>query len=189
MDFPISRMFPDGSFVSFGDAEALLFYFFLYAFAGLLLENTHNRVLGGSFWKENFLRGPYKPMYGLAPLCLLLLTGPGTGFWTRAFLCLAVPTLVEYASGALLKGMFHRTYWDYSGLRYQLQGHVCAGYSLCWLGLCLMLLYFLHPAAATFYGWLSPLWHQVWYVAALWFAGDVVWTTVTCLKGMPVAAK
>ncbi|WP_438449088.1 putative ABC transporter permease [Gorillibacterium sp. sgz5001074] len=185
----LGSLLPAETLLRYDDVEALIFYFLLYSFAGLLLENTYNAALGGSFRKANFLQGPYKPMYGIAPVTLLLLTGPETGFWTRAVLCLTVPTVVEYLSGVMLKELFHRTYWDYSHFRHQLHGHICVPYSLCWLGLCLVFLYVLHPYAASFYYWLEPVWHRVWLLPASWFLGDAAYTVGTSLRHPPVAAE
>lgn len=114
-----------------------LFYFTVYSFLGWVLEGSYNLYSAGTFRKEGFLKGPFKPMYGCAPL--LLLTGQGIGLPLPVFLMLAliVPSAVEFVSGWLLKGIFRKQWWDYSGMPYQLQGHICLKFSLYWWG-CLL---------------------------------------------------
>ena len=49
---------------------ALIFYFMVYAFFGWCLENFTSLATKGTFFKANFMKGPFKPMYGLAPVIL-----------------------------------------------------------------------------------------------------------------------
>lgn len=42
-----------------------------YSFGGWLLEGLYHLLMTGSFWKANFLLGPFKPMYGIAAVLLL----------------------------------------------------------------------------------------------------------------------
>lgn len=48
-------------------------------------------------------------------------------------LCLIVPTTVEYLSGLLTRHIFHQDYWDYSMLKFNLQGLICPQFSICWM--------------------------------------------------------
>lgn len=157
--------------------ESLLFYFLLYSCFGWLLENTYSWVLGEGFRKRNFLQGPYKPMYGVAPVLLLVLTGPYSHLWWKVLLCLVIPSLVEYGSGALLKGFFHVTYWDYSGFRYQLHGLICLPFSLCWLVLCLVMLYGIHPLVVKLHALMLPVWQPIWLGAGALLIADALWSS------------
>lgn len=109
-----------------------LFYFMAYSVCGWFLENVYSLATRGVFWKEGFMKGPYKPMYGFAPLLLLHFGREAPNPFLMLGLCFAVPTAVEYASGMLLQGLFGRQWWDYSNNRWQLQGHICLRFSLYW---------------------------------------------------------
>lgn len=157
-------------------AGEIWFYFLLYSLLGWLLENGHSFFTRGEFWKEGFLKGPFKPMYGVAPLLLLMLCREGSSPVLVALLCLLVPTVVEGVSGYLLHTLFGRKFWDYSANRGQLGGYVCLRYSLYWGVLSLLVLNVLHPLAVLAYRSLAPVWHVAGPVFLLLFAADLLWT-------------
>lgn len=156
-------------------AYALVFYFMVYAFAGWILENGYSRAVAGT-WKEPFLWGPFKPMYGLAPVLLLLLAGGGLHWSLLLLFCFLVPSAVEYASGWLLQKLFHRRWWDYTGLRFQLHGHVCLRFSFYWLLLCFGCLYALHPLIAALYASVVRVWLPVCPLFVVYLLTDLIWT-------------
>jgi uncharacterized membrane protein len=153
---------------------AILFYFTMYAFIGWLLENSYNFITKGTFFKANFLWGPFKPMYGIAPLLLVFLISPSTHWAVVVLLCFFIPTLVEYASGALLQKLFNRQWWDYSDAPMQLHGHICLPFSLCWVFLSMICLIWVHPAMVTMYGVIEPFWTWIGAAAGLYFLADFV---------------
>lgn len=69
------------------------FRLMLYSFGGWLLEGLYQLLMTGSFWKPNFLLGPFKPMYGIASVLLLAVRPLGK----RAFFFFAqlIPLGVE----------------------------------------------------------------------------------------------
>ncbi|MCL6460060.1 MAG: putative ABC transporter permease [Gorillibacterium sp.] len=140
-----------------GVAE-IVFYFSVYSFAGWLLENTFSWVLTGVFWKEGFLLSPHKPMYGIAPVIILLFVAKGLPLGITLLLCLVVPTTVELLSGIMLDKGFHHRYWDYSQLPLQYHGYICLPFSLAWLGLSALCIYGMHPTVAAIYHYLTPVW-------------------------------
>lgn len=161
-----------------------LFYFTVYSFLGWVLEGSYNLYSAGTFRKEGFLKGPFKPMYGCAPL--LLLTGQGIGLPLPVFLMLAliVPSAVEFVSGWLLKGIFRKQWWDYSGMPYQLQGHICLKFSLYWWGLSIACIYGLQPLVHFLYRHVEQVWTPVIPLAMLLFSADLLWTFRTRRRGL-----
>lgn len=117
-----------------------------YSFCGWLLEGLYHLLLTGSFWKANFLMGPFKPMYGIAAVWLLQINSvEKKKFWPVA---LVVPLLVEYASGFWLKNAFGLQYWDYSGYKYNIDGLICGQFAVLWVGLAYVLVYGIQPKLA-----------------------------------------
>lgn len=108
-----------------------LFYFSVYSCFGWILENSYSYIKQKKFLKDNFFLGPFKPMYGISPLLLILLTEFRMPLFFFLICCFLVPTIVEYVSGVMLYRFFNRKYWDYSHMRYQFQGHVSLIFSLC----------------------------------------------------------
>lgn len=155
-----------------GTAE-LLFYFSVYAFSGWLLENVYSYFTAHDFYKDNFFIGPFKPMYGFAPILLLLLISPAASWLNVFFLCLLIPTAVEYLSGALLQKITGKKWWDYSHFPFQLHGHICLHFSMCWMILSVICLLWIHPALVFIYGRVSGLWAFIWPAALFYFFGEL----------------
>ena len=55
--------------------QLYLFYFFLFAFFGWLMETAYSFVMLGHFTKRGFLYGPLCPLYGYGALILILFLG------------------------------------------------------------------------------------------------------------------
>lgn len=157
-------------------AGQYFFYFMIYSFLGWVLEGTYNLYSNGSFRKEGFLKGPFKPMYGFAPLLLLIARDLTLPFPMFLLLALVVPSAVEYVSGWLLKSVFHKQWWDYSRMSYQLQGHICLRFSLYWWVLSLVCVYGIQPIMELLYSRVQPIWEVILPVVGLYFVADLLWT-------------
>ena len=98
------------------------------------------------------MKGPFKPMYGIASTILILynqiLDIDGIPL---ILLCFLIPTTVEYISGYMLKHIFNKIYWDYSNLKYNIHGFVTLKFSLYWTVLSFIGIYFLQPAVYNIY--------------------------------------
>ena len=164
-------------------AESYFFYFILYSFLGWVLEGTYNLYSNGSFRKEGFMKGPFKPMYGFAPLLLLMARDLEVSFPLFLLLALVIPSTVEWISGWLLKTLFHRQWWDYSGMNFQFMGHICLRFSLYWWALCVACIYGFQPLLEFFYYWIEPFWRLALPVVAFFFTADVLWTLWTRRRG------
>lgn len=152
---------------------AMIFYFTIYSFLGWLLENSYSYFTKRIFLKEGFFWGPFKPMYGFAPVLLVYLITQSTHWAVILFLCFLVPTLVEYVSGVLLQSFFHRQWWDYSKHRIQLQGHICLSFSVCWIFLSLLCVYWIHPILVSLYASFTSVWTYVAPLVILYFFAEL----------------
>ncbi|WP_025701190.1 putative ABC transporter permease, partial [Paenibacillus forsythiae] len=88
----------------------------------------------------------------------------------------AVPTAVEYVTGALLKLIFRRRWWDYSDKAYQLDGHVCLLFSLYWWGLCALCIAAVHPMMTALYLLTADIWSVLLPIVVFGFAADLALT-------------
>lgn len=129
----------------------IFFYFLLYAFGGWILENVYSWKTTGVFFKENFLKIPIKPMYGIAPVLLVYGAEIFPHWMIIVCLCFLIPSTVEYVTGIFLEKYFGRKWWDYSDEAFQLHGHICLRFSLYWVFLSIGVLYFLHPMVSSLY--------------------------------------
>lgn len=173
MNIPIFSFSGDTALAVVGQ---YFFYFIVYSFLGWVLEGTYNLYSNGSFHKEGFLKGPFKPMYGFAPLLLLMARDLALPLPIFLLLALVIPSVVEYVSGWLLKTLFHKQWWDYSNMSYQLQGHICLRFSLYWWILSVACIYIVQPLMERLYAVVHPIWIVILPIVGIYFITDLVWT-------------
>ena len=153
----------------------LFFYFTIYSLGGWLLENVYNVIRSKPFFKPNFLVGPFKPMYGFAPVLLLIIIRPNMPLWLVLSFCFLIPLVVEYFTGWLLVTFFGKRYWDYRDLPFQLHGHIALGYALCWIVLSYSILTIVHPYVQRLYQWLYRDWKFLALVYFVYFSLELLW--------------
>lgn len=152
--------------------EAFVFYFMIYSFLGWLLENSYSLMINEGFFKPSFLKGPFKPMYGIAPVLLLIFTTKETPWIVLIILCFFIPSIVEYTTGAMLQRFFRRQYWDYSQLPMQINGHICFPFTVCWLLLSLICIKWIHPFVSAIHQMAGADWLWIYPVILLYFLAE-----------------
>lgn len=130
----------------------IMFNFILYSFIGWMLEEMYSFIITKKFNTDGFLISPLKPMYGTA-FFLLVLSNERLSIngIPLIFLCFLIPTGIEYISGYILKKIFNKTYWDYSHLKYNINGLISLKFSLYWTTLSFAGICLLQPAIHNFY--------------------------------------
>lgn len=93
----------------------ILFYFFIYSFAGWILEVSYWLIQEGYFINRGFFLGPFCTMYGFGSLIIVKLLSkykdePKTVF----FLSIILAAILEMITSYLLKRLFNIWLWDYS---------------------------------------------------------------------------
>lgn len=163
--------------------------FIIYSFIGWIIEELYSFFIDGKFKKEGFLMGPFKPMYGIAIslliLCHEILKIDGIPI---ILLCFLIPTTVEYISGYLLKHIFNKVYWDYSKLKFNLQGIVTLKFSLYWTFLSFIAVYFIQPVILNIYVRQGKFLIAATMVGIIAFLVDF-FVTVKKLYGLSMAKK
>lgn len=143
----------------------IAFNLIIYSFVGWIIEELYCLVVNRKFKKDGFLRGPIKPMYGIAMctlvLCYYVLNIRGI---TMAILCFLIPTAVEYVSGYLMKLLFNKTYWNYGGNRFNLNGHICLKFSLYWMILSVIGILFFQPILNNIYIEMNSVYLKIFIV-------------------------
>lgn len=144
----------------------IFFYFCIYSFLGWNLEGLFNLFTRGHFIKSNFLILPLKPMYGIASVLLVLIKDfVPLGIFVIA--CLIIPSLIEYITAYSLFQSFGLKYWDYSESRYNVSGYICLRFSIYWMFLSLILVYWIHPLIHLFYVYSMRLWVYIFPITLL----------------------
>ncbi len=109
-------------------------FFLIYSFAGWVIEVIFHVVVGGKIINRGFLNGPVCPVYGFGMISVLLiynLIGSDNTFivFLEGFV---FTTLIELIAGFILDKFFHARWWDYSKMPLNLNGYICAGFSIIW---------------------------------------------------------
>lgn len=129
----------------------MLFWAFLfYSFGGYLLEkwfaawaHSENQV------RKGLLILPLCPVYGLGMTAVLLLPAP---LLTGPRLILsgaAATTAVEYLYHWACEKLLGVKFWNYAGVRGNLNGRICLPFTLCWGALTAAALWIFQPLLAA----------------------------------------
>jgi uncharacterized membrane protein len=127
-----------------------LWYFFIYSFAGFVLECLFARWVGAaSRSRKCLLLLPLCPVYGLGAVCIVSLPAAVRSSPALLFLFGALSaSAAEYAMGLFYKKVWGVSFWSYEGLPGSVRGLVCLPFSAAWGALSLMLVYAVHPLAS-----------------------------------------
>jgi uncharacterized membrane protein len=122
-----------------------LWLFFIYGFAGVLLEMLYCWTIEfkGVFESRTaLLYLPINPLYGIGGVVISLVLLPVfDNPIVVFFLGALVGTILEYIASVVMEKAFHAVYWDYSKEFLNFQGRVCLKYAVLWGLLSLVLLY------------------------------------------------
>lgn len=104
----------------------LFLIFFIGCIAGWIYEEIFYYVAEGIIVNRGFLYGPYLPVYGLGALLIYLLLNRFKKQPLLVFLLSFVITgVVEYLTGLWMWEVYHKRWWDYTGLFLNIDGYVC----------------------------------------------------------------
>jgi len=119
--------------------------------AGFIYEEMFTLLFDHVLIKRGFLYGPYLPVYGFGSVLLVFTLkrfkkNPLVVF----FLAMLVTGVLEYFTGYFLWEIYHKNWWDYSGLFLNINGYVCLR-SILTFGIGgLLLIYIVEPLISLF---------------------------------------
>lgn len=179
----------------------ICWFFFIYSFAGWCAEVCLAAINRKKFINRGVVNGPLCPIYGTGAALFTIFLPELKGDLFFLFLGgMILASFIEFTTGALLEKLFHRKWWDYSGIRFNFEGYICLRYSVLWGIFAVLLILFVNPFLAT----LIALLPKALGVVLLWGLSfclflDALGTALTirgtqknmgdALKGMEEAAK
>ncbi len=100
--------------------------FIIYSFAGWVMETLWVSWCNKRLVDRGFLIGPYCPIYGFGALLIVLLLSklsfsPILVFLMTVFVCGAL----EYFASWIMEKIFKARWWDYSNVKFNLNGRIC----------------------------------------------------------------
>ena len=122
-------------------------FFFIYSFLGWVTEEIFAAFKYGRFINRGFLNGPMCPVYGVSMFIIYtVLTDYSLQPVWQFIGAVGIVTVIEYVTGALLRKITGRRFWDYRELPHNLNGYICLRYSIFWGALSVAALWLVHPA-------------------------------------------
>lgn len=108
------------------NVEVLLMLFLIYSFCGWLIETVLGIIQNKKFVNRGFLIGPYCPIYGVGVILITLLLSKYSDdivalFFLSAILC----GTLEYFTSFIMEKLFKARWWDYSNMKYNINGRIC----------------------------------------------------------------
>ncbi len=157
--------------------EELFWQFLLYSFLGFVLEVLFARIArSGKPDRKCLFLLPLCPVYGLGALLINALPP-----FVRYSPLLLLPfgaiaaSAAEYFMGWFYERILGVQFWDYSAMRWNLNGRICLAFSLAWGLISLVVVSWIHPRVL----WLISQIPASWTLpATVLFAADTVCTII-----------
>lgn len=127
-------------------------YFIIYSIIGYVVETTFAFLAEGVIEsRQSFLYGPFCAIYGLGAAVMIV----GLQKFKKRNITLIVGGIVlgaitEYLVSLLGELVFGVKWWDYSNMPFNIQGRICATYSIAWGALGLILVKYINPLIDKF---------------------------------------
>lgn len=100
--------------------------FFIYSFLGWIMEVTLRLITDKKFVNRGFLLGPCCPIYGCGCILLnLLLYNYTNNILVLFILTMFTCSLLEYITSFLMEKIFKLRWWDYSQMKFNINGRIC----------------------------------------------------------------
>lgn len=127
-------------------ALELASFFFIYGFLGWCGEVCAAAVHRKGFVNRGIVAGPICHIYGVAAvLFAIFLPELRENIFLLFLAGVIFSTVLEYVTGKMMEHIFHKKLWDYSGIKYNLDGYICLPYSLLWGVLTVVSMLFINP--------------------------------------------
>ena len=124
----------------------LVCIFFIASIIGWIYEMIFYKITENILENRGFLYGPYVPVYGFGAVLIVVLLKRFKSNPIRLFIGIIIVTgILEYIVGDFMLTVWHRRWWDYTGLFLNINGHVCLRSVLSFALGGIALIYFVEP--------------------------------------------
>ena len=131
--------------------ESLFLLFLIYSFAGWLIETVGVFIKYKKFINRGFLLGPYCPIYGTGVVLItLLLSKYSDDIFALFFLATTLCGILEYFTSYIMEKIFKARWWDYSKMRFNINGRICLETLILFGFAGIIILHYLNPFLISF---------------------------------------
>lgn len=104
----------------------LIIIFIIYSFIGWLTEVIFTLFVEKRFINRGFLIGPICPIYGFGGvLILIFLTRYKNDPIILYTMSVMIAAILEYFTSYIMEKIFKNRWWDYSDMKYNINGRIC----------------------------------------------------------------
>lgn len=108
------------------EIKIYILIFFIYAFAGWVMETTSISIRNKKFVNRGFLIGPVCPIYGYGVVLVsLLLKKYQNDIIVTFFMSIIICGFLEYFTSYFMEIIFKARWWDYSTRKFNINGRIC----------------------------------------------------------------
>lgn len=120
--------------------------FMIYSVIGWLIEVVVCSLQLRKIVDRGFLIGPYCPIYGVCSILMIFLlnkylSDPIVLFVMATLIC----SIIEYITSYIMEKLFKVRWWDYSHMKFNINGRICLSNSILFGFLGLFLMYIVNP--------------------------------------------
>lgn len=120
--------------------------FFIYSVVGWLIEVIISSIDSKQISNRGFLIGPYCPIYGFGALILSIsLTQYKSDLVVLFCTSMVFCSVLEYFTSWIMEKLFHARWWDYSKMKFNVEGRICLTNSIYFGILGVLLVRFISP--------------------------------------------
>ena len=112
-------------------AYELLWLFFVYSSLGWILETVSAALKQKQWVNRGLVNSPFCVLYGISSVFITVFCGELSGAWLFVA-CTLLTTVFEWTAGRLIERIYHEKWWDYSNIRWNLDGYICFPASMLW---------------------------------------------------------
>lgn len=159
--------------------------FLLYSILGWIIELVDLSIIERKLIKNRgFLIGPYCPIYGFGALLMtLFLTKYENDPVVLFFMAIIVTSILEYYTSVILEKIFKARWWDYSNMKFNINGRVLLINSLGFGFFGLILIYYFNPFLFSMFNKInSTLFAGISIILFIIFLTDVILSITIMLK-------
>lgn len=120
--------------------------FLIYSTIGWMMEVTLCSIQQKKLVDRGFLIGPYCPIYGVSAIIIIfLLKKYETDVIALFVMATIICSIMEYLTSYFMEKIFHTRWWDYTHMKFNINGRICLSNSILFGVLGLLLMYFINP--------------------------------------------
>lgn len=112
----------------------ILWYFIIFSILGLIIETVFCYITTGVLEsRKGLIWGPFCPVYGVGGIILILILDRYKDNSIKLFIIGSIlGNVIEYVLSYILESMYGMRFWEYSYLKFNLNGRICVTYSIYW---------------------------------------------------------